>query len=90
MPEGNTVRCFIWWKDGQSRTDLDLSAVALNENHMHKCSIAYYNLRELGGYHSGDITSAPNGASEFIDIDIEKFLKLGIKYVLISVNSFTG
>lgn len=89
LPEGNTLRFFIWWKDGKNRTDLDISAVALDNNHKHLYSIAYYNLRGLGGYHSGDITSAPNGASEFIDIDIEKFLKSGIRYVLMSVNSFT-
>ena len=89
LPEGNTIRCFIWWKDGKTRTDIDLSAIALNYHHVHKCSITYYNLREWGGYHSGDITSAPNGASEFIDIDINKFLKSGIKYVLMSINAYT-
>ena len=68
LPKGNTVRFFIWWKDGMERTDLDLSALALDENSQFKMQIAYYNLKELGGYHSGDITSAPNGASEFIDM----------------------
>jgi len=90
IPEGNTLRFFIWWKDGKERTDLDLSAVALDENYIRKTDIAYYNLRDLGGYHSGDITSAPEGASEFIDIDISAFIKSEIRYVVMSVNSFTS
>jgi hypothetical protein len=90
LPEGNTIRFFIYWKDGNSRTDIDLSALALDSKSGFITTIAYYNLRDLGGYHSGDITSAPNGASEFIDIEISACLKRGIRYVLMSVNSFTN
>jgi len=39
--------------------------------------------------HSGDIVSAPNGASEFIDVDIDSFLNSRIRYIVLSVNSFT-
>ena len=90
LPAGNTIRFFIYWKDGNSRTDLDLSALALDKESGFKTTIAYYNLKDIGGYHSGDITSAPGGASEFIDIEISACLKLGIRYVLMSVNSFTN
>jgi stress response protein SCP2 len=90
LPEGNTIRFFIYWKDGNSRTDLDLSALALDTDSGFKTTIAYYNLKDLGGYHSGDITSAPDGASEFIDIEISACLKQGIRYVLMSVNSYTN
>ena len=47
------------------------------------------NLKESFAVHSGDITSAPQGASEFIDIDISKALSLGIRYVMMSINSYT-
>ncbi len=67
-----------------------MSALALDTDSGFKTTIAYYNLKDIGGYHSGDITSAPDGASEFIDIEISKFLKSGIRYVLMSVNSFTN
>src|SRR5690606_219081 len=90
LPEGNTIRSFVYWKDGNSRTDLDLSALALDTESGYKMTIAYYNLKEIGAYHSGDITSAPDGASEFIDIEISSCLKQGIRYVLMSVNSFTN
>lgn len=86
---GETVRFFIWWRDGQSRTDLDLSALALDGDFNYKTTLSYYNLSDVGGCHSGDITSAPEGASEFIDIEIETFLKTGSRYILMVVNSFT-
>jgi stress response protein SCP2 len=89
LPEGNTLRFFLWWRDGRSRTDIDLSALGLDSNHELKSELAYYNLKDLGGYHSGDITSAPDGASEFIDISIDKFLEAGIRYVVMAVNAFT-
>lgn len=86
----DTVRLFIWWKDGMERTDLDLSVLMLDENHKTVATVSYYNLRESGGaVHSGDITSAPDGDSEFIDISVSGLRKRGIKYVMMVVNSFT-
>jgi len=90
LPDGDTLRFFIWWKDGQQRTDLDLSAIGLDKNHKYVTEIAYYNLKSMGGSHSGDITSAPNGASEFIDVDMRNFLDAGIHFLLMSVTSFTN
>jgi hypothetical protein len=40
--------------------------------------------------HSGDITAAPRGACEFIDIDIPSVLNYGGRYVVASLNSFTS
>jgi len=85
----DTIRFFIFWKDGDSRTDLDLSALFLDENFAVAGQVAYYNLRNEGAAHSGDITSAPNGASEYIDIDRKKMLKLGRRYIAMVVNSYT-
>ncbi|MDR1911941.1 MAG: TerD family protein [Helicobacteraceae bacterium] len=90
LPNGDTIRFFIYWRDGKDRTDLDLSALALDDQSGYKMTIAYYNLKQFGGYHSGDITSAPNGASEFIDIEISKCLKKDIRYIVMIVNSFTA
>lgn len=93
----NIVRFFIWWKDAPggdaywgNRTDIDLSAVVLDENFRSVFDITYYNLREKGATHSGDITSAPDGASEFIDIDIEKVKAQGGRYVLMNLLSYSG
>lgn len=89
LPAGNTIRFFIYWKDGYSRTDIDLSALALNADSKHVSTIAYYNLRDTGAHHSGDITSAPDGASEFIDLEIDTYRLRGIRYVVMCVNAFT-
>ena len=53
--------------------------------------ISYTNLRSgtLRAWHSGDITYAPHGASEFIDIDIKGALKAGCRYVAMNVLSYS-
>lgn len=89
LPDSDTVRFFLYWKDGKTRTDIDLSILALGENYEFISTISYFNLKDYGAHHSGDITSAPNGASEFIDISIKKFKELNVRYVLMSINSFT-
>lgn len=98
MPDGKTIRFFVWWKEGRvgnqstGRVDLDLSAVMYNEAWEYKEHISYTNLSssEYRSAHSGDITSAPDGACEFIDLDIESILKYGGRYVIPSVLSYTG
>lgn len=41
--------------------------------------------------HSGDITRAPapKGASEFIDINIQKLVEMGFRYVVMDVRSYS-
>lgn len=74
------------------RVDLDLSAMFFDKDFNVMERISYYNLKSepYRACHSGDITSAPNGASEFIDIDIASAIKYGARYVVMCVNSFTG
>ena len=90
--EVNTLRAFIYWKDSiQERVDVDLSAVMYDEEWNYLEHISYTNLKSstYKAYHSGDITSAPNGASEFIDLDIQSIKKYGGRYVVLSINNFT-
>lgn len=86
----NVLRFFIWWKNNDSRVDIDLSAIALDANYRSMFDLTYYNLRENGAVHSGDITNAPDGASEFIDITIDKLRKQGVRYVAMNVHSYSG
>lgn len=89
----DTVRFFIWWKEPKDdRTDLDLSAVMYNKDWKQVDTISYWSLRGKGGlgYHSGDITSAPNGASEFIDISIPRAIQMGARYITMSVNAYSS
>ena len=89
LPEGKVLRFFLWWKNGDSRTDIDLSAVVYDADLNYIDVISYYNLKNYGGYHSGDIVDAPHGAAEFIDLDIERTLALNVRYVVMSLNSYT-
>lgn len=85
-----TIRFFVWWKNGDYRTDIDLSAAMFDENFQYKDVLSYYNLKGYGGCHSGDITSAPNGASEFIDVNLAKLRENGVRYVVMNLNSYTN
>lgn len=94
MPRGSTdtfdgqILCFFnYWKENKHRTDYDLSAIMLNEDFSSAGQLSYTNLRLAGGVHSGDITSAPKGASEFIDVEVAK---VNGKYIIPQVNNFAG
>jgi len=89
--KSEAVRFFLYWKEtpDSSRVDVDLSTVAFDENFNSMGHISYTRLSDGASYHSGDIQSAPNGASEFIDVNIDKYLEKGIRYVLMNVLSYT-
>lgn len=89
LPDTRFIRLFLWWKNGRARTDIDLSAAFFDANFVFMQTVAYYNLKGFGGYHSGDIVDAPQGASEFIDLDIDVLVEKGIRYVVTSINSYT-
>lgn len=89
LPDANVIRFFLWWTNGRSRTDIDLSVALYDEAYRFISVISYYNLKGWGAVHSGDIVDAPNGAAEFIDLDREKLIKGEVRYVVLSVNAFT-
>lgn len=86
----SVLRFFIWWKNGRDRTDIDLSAILFKDDFVFHDAVTYYNLTTFGGVHSGDIVDAPFGAAEFIDIDRALCLQSGARYVVMSVNSYSG
>lgn len=92
LPIGDksTLRFFIYWKG----RDIDLSATFHDEEFNLVERVAFYNLKsgKLKAHHSGDITNAPRGASEFIDIDIASALahNSNIRYVSMQVYVYSG
>lgn len=91
MDNKNFLRFFIYWKQpSNERVDIDLSACFFDKDWSNRGVITYYNLRESFACHSGDITSAPNGASEFIDININRAREEGIRYIAMSICSYTS
>lgn len=105
LPAGETIRFFLHWRDlpevmepsgppvtvnsRGTRVDLDLSAFFVSEDFTRTEQIAYYNLRSTAAVHSGDLTSAPDGAAEFIDVTLSEALRQGWRYVVMTVHSFS-
>lgn len=76
-------------EDRDTRVDLDLSAFFVSEDFTRTEQIAYYNLRSTAAVHSGDLTSAPDGAAEFIDVILAEALRQEWRYVVMTVHSFS-
>ena len=89
-PTSTVLRFFIWWKNGRSQTDIDLSAILFQDDFVFHDAVTYYNLKTFGGVHSGDIVDAPFGAAEFIDLDRALCRASGVRYIVMSVNSYSG
>lgn len=89
LPDCATLRFFVWWRNGKSRVDIDLSAALYDAEFGLVSQLAYYNLTNFGAHHSGDIVDAPMGAAEFIDLDIAKCLARNVRYVVMCLNSYT-
>lgn len=96
LPDGRTLRLFLHWMESaeSGRTDLDLSVALFNERWEHIGTCAYTDLRfgHDAAVHSGDLTSAPppHGASEFVDLDLDKLAALGVRYAVAVVYSFNN
>ena len=90
LPACDTLRFFVWWKEPKGeRTDIDLAAVFFGDDWKRLADVAYYNLKDWGSAHSGDITSAPKGAAEFIDLHMPTVREKGVRYVQMVIYSFT-
>lgn len=89
LPNCEVLRFFIWWRNGKSRTDIDLSAGMFDADFKYVNVVSYYSLKALGGCHSGDIVDAPQGAAEFIDLSVPLTKGAGVRYIVMSINSFT-
>lgn len=79
LPVGDAkaVRLFIHWREDDERSDLDLSCIALDGSFDIVDQVSWTNLGNGVMTHSGDLTSAPEGAEEFLDIDLAKAAEAG-------------
>lgn len=85
--DGELLRFFVYWKQTAHTTDYDLSALLLDAKYATVSWLSYTNLKGVEGEHSGDITDAPDGASEFIN------LRLGAvrgTFIVPQVNIYSG
>ncbi|MER8032209.1 hypothetical protein ABTZ78_24980 [Streptomyces bauhiniae] len=85
--DGERLRFFVYWKETERRTDYDLSALLLRGDYTTDSWLSYTSLKGVGGRHSGDITEAPDGASEFIDLSLDRVRGT---FIVPQVNIFAG
>jgi len=75
--DAEVVRLFLHWREAGETSDLDLSCIALNKAFEIVDQVSWTNLGNGVMTHSGDLTSAPDGAEEFLDIDLAKAAETG-------------
>ena len=95
LPEGAVLRLFLHWTEPQgNRTDLDLSVAFFDAEWTFTGLCDYTNLVHGAGaaVHSGDLTSAPapQGATEYVDLDLARLAARGDVYAVPLVFSFNN
>ncbi|MEU7423173.1 hypothetical protein [Streptomyces sp. NPDC040750] len=85
--DGEQLRFFVYWKQTRDRTDYDLSALLLHADYSTDSWLSYTSLSAVGGRHSGDITEAPDGASEFISLSLGRVRGT---FIVPQVNIYAG
>ncbi|MFI5937753.1 hypothetical protein [Actinoplanes sp. NPDC051494] len=83
---GDLLRFFTYWRQSSSRTDYDLSVLLLDDDFHSAGQVSWTNYHHDGVVHSGDITDAKDGATEFIDVP----LSMSGRYVAPQVNMYSG
>jgi hypothetical protein len=92
---GSTLRLFLHWEDAQgTRVDLDLSVALFDASwrHVGTCDFTHLVVGNDAATHSGDLTSAPPplGASEFVDLHLERVHMLGARHAVMVVFSYNS
>ncbi|SDM56713.1 TerD family protein [Allokutzneria albata] len=83
---GELLRFFTYWRQTRRRTDYDLSMQLLDDQFHAAGQVSWTNYRHDGVVHSGDITDAAKGATEFIDVP----LAVETPYVVPQVHIYAG
>ncbi len=95
-PNCNIKRTFIWWS---GHVDVDSSFTFFDENFKKVGNCSYYELKgtvnnELIAVHSGDFTNGGEkggaGVAEYMDMDRNKALEQGVRYIVSSVHVYSG
>ncbi|MBL1086363.1 hypothetical protein JK359_31110 [Streptomyces actinomycinicus] len=95
LPEGEVLRLFLHWTEPlKVRVDLDLSVALYDEDWEFAGLCDYTNLvyGDRSAVHSGDLTSAPapDGATEYVDLDLTALGERNVRYAVPVVFSFNN
>ena len=80
---------FVYWRQQSKRTDYDLSALMTTADFIRSDFVSWqaYHSADAAVTYSGDITDAPDGATEFISCDLRR---MSMPVVIPQVNIYSG
>ena len=85
------IRLFIHWIQKGTPEDLDLHAYFYKDEQTIPRNIGWNTgLKSDCACHSGDVLNREGDCSEFIDVDIQKAIDAGWKYVIADVQNYKG
>ena len=92
-PIGNqnakVVRTFCHWFDEHGNIDIDLHGFLIGAKKRE--TIGWNSYHNTGyGCHSGDIIARQGACAEYVDVDVKKAVKDGLRYLVVTVNNFRG
>jgi hypothetical protein len=85
--DGEVLRIFTYWRQTSTRTDFDLSALLLDDEFRYTGHVSWTRYTDGGGAYSGDLTEAPDGATEFIDLPLDS---VEATYIVPQVHVYSG
>ncbi|MFF3444331.1 hypothetical protein [Streptosporangium sp. NPDC002721] len=85
--DGELLRFFVHWRQSERRTDYDLSALMLDDSYGNPQHISWTNYGNDFAEYSGDLTEAPDGASEFVNIRLAQAKR---SIIIPQVNIYDG
>lgn len=92
-PIGNqnakVVRTFVHWFDENGTIDIDLHGFLIGANKRENIGWNSYHNTSYG-CHSGDIIARQGACAEYVDVDVTKAVKAGLKYLVVTINNFRG
>ena len=83
------IRAFVHWFDEHGNEDLDLTGTFIGDNEIMHIGWNGHKNCESGCY-SGDVRNRRGACAEYIDINVEKALQEGYKYVVLDVKNYRG
>ena len=80
---------FVYWQQESRRTDYDLSALMTTPDFSRSDFVSWqaYQSADTAVTYSGDVTSAPDGATEFISCDLHR---MSLSVIIPQVNIYHG
>jgi hypothetical protein len=80
---------FVYWREKEQRTDYDLSALMATHAFDRTDWVSWqsYHSADAAVTYSGDVTSAPEGATEFISCDLRR---MSLPVIIPQVNIYAG